>query len=156
MPPTRSQTASASIPVIYRFLLLNIEPFFAFGGVLLLALAPTMYTGTMTRHTLTTIQPASEFIYTELLGGWLHFAFTEGIVLRLVDDYRVWRLLCMGMLLSDAAYVHSCAQAIGGWGVWVQVGGWTVDEWVVTLTTWPFLIARLAIVSGVGMREKVE
>jgi hypothetical protein len=38
----------------------------------------------------------------------------------------------------------------------VQVGGWTVDEWVVTLTTWPFLLTRLAIVSGVGMHVKVE
>jgi hypothetical protein len=156
MPPTRTQTASARIPPIYRFLLLNVESIFALGGVILLLFAPTMYTSQMTRHTLTTIQPASEFIYTELLGGWLHFAFTEAIVLRLVDDYRVWRLLCMGMLLSDLAYVHSCAQAIGGWGVWVQVGGWTVDEWVVTLTTWPFLLTRLAIVSGVGMRVKVE
>ena len=156
MPPTRSQTASARIPPIYRFLLLNVESFFALGGVILLLFAPTTYTSTMTRHTLTTIQPASEFIYTELLGGWLHFAFTEAIVLRLVDDYRVWRLLCMGMLLSDAAYVHSCAQAIGGWGVWVQVGGWSVDDWAVTVSTLPFVMARVLIVSGVGLREKVE
>lgn len=122
----------------------------------MLFFAPTLYTRTMTRHTFTSIDPASEFIYTELLGGWLHFAFTEAVVLRLVDDYRVWRILCVGMLLSDAAYVHSCAQAVGGWGVWGDVGGWTVDEWVVTLSTWPFVVVRLLIVSGVGMRVKVE
>jgi hypothetical protein len=122
----------------------------------MLVFAPTVYTKTMTRHTFTTIEPASEFIYTELLGGWLHFAFTEAVVLRLVDDYRVWKLLCMGMLLSDAAYVHSCAQAVGGWAVWLQVGGWSVDDWVVTVSTWPFMVARVLIVSGVGMRAKVE
>jgi hypothetical protein len=156
MGPTRSLTASATIPWLSRFLILNVEPFCAFGGVLMLLSAPEVYTKTMTRHALTTIEPASEFIYTELLGGWLHSAFTEAVVLRLVDDYRVWRLLCMGMLLSDTAYVHSCAQALGGWGVWLQVGGWSVDDWVVTVTTWPFMIARLLIVGGVGMRAKVE
>ena len=156
MPPTRSQTASARIPPIYRFLLLNVESFFALGGVILLLFAPTTYTSTMTRHTLTTIQPASEFIYTELLGGWLHFAFTEAVVLRLVDDYRVWRLSCLGMLVSDAFFLHSCAQAIGGWGVWVQVGGWSVDDWAVTVSTLPFVMARVLVVSGVGLRGKLE
>lgn len=151
-----SPTASATIPALWRFLLLNVEPFCAFGGVLMLFFAPTVYTGTMTRHAFTSIEPASEFIYTELLGGWLHFAFTEAVVLRLVDDYRAWRLLCVGMLLSDAAYVHSCAQALGGWSVWLQVGGWTLDDWVVTVSTWPFMIARLVIVSGLGMHAKVE
>lgn len=156
MGSPRSPTASAVIPAVWRFLILNVEPLCAFGGVLMLFFAPTVYTKTMTRHAFTSIEPASEFIYTELLGGWLHFAFTEAVVLRLVDDYRVWRLLCMGMLLSDLAYVHSCAQALGGWDVWLQVGGWSVDDWVVTISTWPFMIARLAIVSGVGMRAKVE
>lgn len=154
--PNRGQTASATVPSIWRFLLLNVEPLFALGGVVLLLVNPALYTSTMTRHVFASIQPASEFIYTELLGGWLHFAFTEAVVLRLVDDYRVWRLLCAGMLLSDAAYCHSCAQAIGGWGEWVKVGGWSVDEWMVILTTWPFLVARLAILSGVGMRQKTE
>lgn len=154
--PKRGQTASATVPSIWRFLLLNLEPAFAVGGVALLLFAPGLYTANMTRHALTSIQPASEFIYTELLGGWLHFAFTEAVVLRLVDDYRVWRLLCAGMLLSDLAYCHSCAQAIGGWAEWVKVGGWSVEEWAVLLTTWPFMVARLAIVSGVGMRRKTE
>lgn len=156
MGPIRIQTASATIPALWRFLLLNVEPVCAFAGVLTLVFAPSLYTANMTRQALTTIEPASEFIYTELLGGWLHLAFTEAVVLRLVDDYRVWRLLCIGMLLSDAAYVHSCAQGVGGWGEWVHVSHWTADEWAVTLSTWPFVVARLAIASGVGMRAKVQ
>jgi hypothetical protein len=110
----------------------------------------------MTRHTLTTIDPASEFIYTQLVGGWLHFAFVEGVVLRFVDDYRVWRLSCLGMLVSDTFFLHSCAQAIGGWGVWLRVGGWSVDDWAVTVSTLPFVFARVLIASGVGLRAKVE
>ncbi|KAM0723154.1 hypothetical protein Q7P37_001354 [Cladosporium fusiforme] len=156
MARPHTQLASATVPAVLRFLLLTLEPLFAIGGVFTLLIDPGMYTNTMTRHALTTIEPASEFIYTELLGGWLHFAFTEAVVLRLVDDYRVWRLLCVAMLLSDAAYCHSCAQGIGGWSEWVKVGAWTPEEWVVTITTWPFVIARLAIVSGIGMRKKTE
>lgn len=156
MAPQRSPTASATIPALYRFLLLNVEPVCAFGGVLMLFFAPSVYTGTMTRRAFTSIEPASGFIYTELLGGWLHLAFTEAVVLRSVDDYRVWRLLCMGILLSDAAYVHSVAQALGGWSVWAQLGGWTVEDWTVTVSTWPFVFVRLLIVSGVGMKGKVE
>lgn len=151
-----SQLASATVPYFWRFLILNLEPLFAIGGVFTLLLTPGTYTSTMTRQAMTSIQPASNFIYTELLGGWLHFAFTEAIVLRLVDDYRVWRLLCIGMLLSDAAYCHSCAEGIGGWSEWIKVSGWTQEEWVVTITTWPFVIARLAIVSGIGMHKKTE
>ena len=151
-----SPTASATIPWLWRFLLLNVEPMCTLGGFLLLTLTPTTYTSSMTRHALTTIDPASEFIYTQLLGGWLHFAFTEGVVLRFVDDYRVWRLLCVGMLVSDALFLHSCAQAIGGWGVWVRVWGWSGDDWAVTVSTLPFVVVRVLIVGGVGLRTKVE
>lgn len=155
-PTRRSPTASATIPWLWRFLLLNVEPLCTIGGFLVLTFAPTVYTSSMTRHTLTTIDPASEFIYTQLVGGWLHFAFIEGVVLRFVDDYRVWRLSCLGMLVSDAFFLHSCAQAIGGWGVWLQVGGWSVDDWAVTVSTLPFVLARVLIVSGIGLRGKVE
>lgn len=151
-----SQPASATVPFIWRFLLLNLEPLFALGGVFTLLINPGMYTSTMTRQVLTSIEPASGFIYTELMGGWAHFAFTEAVVFRLLDDYRVWRWLCVAMLLSDAAYCHSCAQGVGGWSEWIKVGNWTAEEWVVTITTWPFVFARLAIVSGIGMRKKTE
>ena len=145
--------ASSTIPYICRFLLLNVEPLFALNGAVLVFLQAGKYLSTMTRATITSTQTSTDFIYTELAGGWLHFAFTEGVVLRLVDDLRVWRLLCIGMLLSDAMYCHSCAEALGGWGVWLNVMGWTAEDWVVTLSTWPFVFIRLAIVLGIGIRK---
>jgi len=108
----------------------------------------------MTRENLTSIQPASHFIYTELAGGWLHFAFTEAVVLRLVDDVRVWRLLCIGMLLSDVLYLHSAAEALGGWAEYAKLAEWTVQDWVVTLSTLPFLLTRVGIVLGIWGNER--
>lgn len=150
---TPAAKASTSIPYILRFPLLWLEPFFALNGAILTLVKPEMYTSTMTRGALQTLHPASQFIYTELAGGWLHFAFTEGVVLRLVDDVRVWKLLCVGMLLSDMAYCHSCAEAVGGWAEYSVVSRWTMEDWVVTITTWPFVLARIAIVLGIGEKS---
>lgn len=141
--------ASTTIPWLFRFLLLNLEPFFALGGVFLALFKPGDYLSTMTRESLTSIQPASHFIYVSLAGGWLHFAFTEAVVLRLVDDVRVWRLLCIGMLLSDVLYLHSTAEALGGWAEYARLAGWTARDWVVAVTTVPFLLTRVGVVVGV-------
>ena len=84
----------------------------------------------------------------------MFISFTEAIIFRLVDDLKLWRLLCMGILLSDIAYCHSCAEAVGGWGEWVRLANWTMDDWIVTVTTWPFVFARLAIVFGIGLEQK--
>ena len=150
---TSQVKASSSIPYAYRFLLLNVESLFALNGAALVFFQAKKYLSTMTRGAISSAQPSTSFIYTELAGGWLHFAFTEGVVLRLVDDLRVWRLLCFGMLLSDVMYCHSCAEALGGWNVWLRVAEWTVEDWVVTLSTWPFVFVRLAIVLGIGINE---
>lgn len=147
----KTVTASSTIPYLFRFLLLNVEPAFAFNGAVLVHVNPLKYVSAMTRNGIPAIDGSTQFIYTELAGAWLHFAFTEAVVLRLVDHLSVWRLLCMGMLLSDIAYCHSCAQAVGGWSVWLQVASWTAEDWIVTVTTWPFVLTRLAIVLGIGL-----
>lgn len=148
------QRATTSIPSIYRFLLLNVESLFALGGVFLVLTNPGQYNSSLTHNTLRSIQPNTDFIYTQLAGGWAFIAFTEAVVLRLVDDVKVWRLLCAGILLSDALYTHSLAQALGGWAEWVKVGQWTGEDWLVAATTWPFVLTRVAIVLGIGFRKQ--
>lgn len=149
---SKTVTATSAIPYLYRFLLLNVEPAFAFNGAVLVHINPLKYVAAMTRNSIQDLDSSTQFIYTELAGAWLYFAFTEAVVLRLVDHLSVWRLLCMGMLLSDLGYCHSCAQAVGGWSVWLQITSWTPEDWIVTLTTWPFVLTRLAIVLGIGLR----
>ncbi|CAK4022314.1 hypothetical protein CBER1_04487 [Lecanosticta acicola] len=145
--------ASTTIPYLYRFLLTNVESLLALGGVALVLMDPGKYNASLTQARLSTIQPDTQFIYTQLAGGWAFIAFTEAVVLRLVDDLRVWKLLCAGILFSDALYTHSIAQAAGGWTEWFKVGNWSVEDWLVGVTTWPFVLTRLAIVLGVGLRK---
>ena len=145
--------ASATIPYLCRFLLLNVESLFALNGAVLVFLRAGLYASTMTRGAIASTRSSEHFVYTELAGGWLHLSFTEGVILRMVDDLRVWKLVCSAILLSDIMYCHSCAEALGGWSVWFNVLEWTAADWVVALSTWPFVLVRLAIVLGIGVKQ---
>lgn len=144
--------ASASIPPICRVLITNFEPLFAFSGAILLFINPEQYLSSLTRgQGARTYQSSQQWIYTQLAGGWLLIVFLESVILRLVDDLRVWRLICVAMLLSDICYTHSCAQAVGGWSEWLIVPHWTTEDWIAFVTTWPFVLSRVAIVTGLGI-----
>lgn len=157
MAKTKSPAAAGASPVhwLYRLILNTLEPFFAFSGAILVFRDPASYLSTMTRHAVAYPAeqgPVAAFVYTQLGGGWLYFAFVEAVVLRLYPtDTRLWRWLFLGMLLSDAAYAQGCAQALGGWATWVDVTQWTAEDWTVFWTTAPPLLARLSFVLGFGV-----
>jgi hypothetical protein len=150
--------ASAVVPAAYRFLLFYLEPLLTIGGIIFVTTKPADYAAMTTRNVVSSIPADNQFLFTQLAGGWLHFAFTEAIVLRLVDDLRTWRCLCAAMLMSDLMYCHSIAQAVGGWGEWVVLANWMREDWIAAVMTWPFVLARVAILLGIGLRKpaKVE
>ncbi|KAI3396638.1 hypothetical protein diail_11815 [Diaporthe ilicicola] len=148
----RTASAKASVPYIYRLILLTIEPLCAVMGSLLVFVDAGTYLGSITRHSVA-FAPDTTFLYTALGGSWLYFAFVEAVVLRLFDDLALWRVLCTGMLLSDFAFCHSTAQAVGGWGSYVQVSDWTVEDWVALATTAPMVLTRILLVLGLGTRR---
>lgn len=141
-------TATSTIPWLARFLITSIEPFFAGGGAITVLLSPEFYLAGLTRDANNGFDPASRFIYTEIAGSWLMLVFIEVVILRLVDDLRVWKLLCMSILISDAFYAHSLAEAVGGWGAFFVLSDWTAQDWLAAITTWPFLAARISIAIG--------
>ncbi|KAK2012831.1 hypothetical protein LZ32DRAFT_691589 [Colletotrichum eremochloae] len=147
--------ASAAVPGIYQLIFMTLEPIFAILGVVMVLHTPHQYLAGMTRNAVP-YAPNTQFLYTQLGGGWLFFAFVEGVVLRLFDDLNLWRVVCAGMLLSDAAYFHSTAQAVGGWEVWLDRSTWTVEDYTVFCTTAPMLIVRILIVLGIGIRTPKE
>lgn len=144
--------ATAAIPFAYRFALTTMEPLMAFGGVIQALITPQDFLTTMTRSS-ATYDPSTQFIYTELAGAWLMLVFFEVFALRYLDDLRVWRWFCVGILLQDALFAWSVAEAVGGWAVWVDLGAWEASDWLVFWTTAPALVVRILIVLGVGIEE---
>lgn len=148
--------ATSVLPWIGRFLITTIEPLMAVGGVVLCLTKPEDYLSGLTRESVTSIDSATKFVYTQLGGGWLVIIFAEAVIMRLVDDIRVWKLLCTAILLSDMLYTHSLAEAVGGWGRWAVLKDWTTLDWVATVTTWPFVLIRVAIVTGLLESRKMK
>lgn len=146
-----SLSAKAALPFTYRLIITTIEPAFAVMGSILVLSDPATYIGSVTRH-LVTYTPDTTFLYTGLGGAWLYFAFVEAVVLRLIDDLFLWRVLCFGMLFSDFTFLHSMAQAVGGWGVYSDLAGWTVEDWAGMAATAPMVLTRIFIVLGIGLR----
>jgi hypothetical protein len=144
--------ASSSLPLAYRLTLLLLEPLFALNGAVMTFRNPADYVASIT-HDPALYSPRNQFLYTQLGGAWLMFAFNEAVVLRLVDDLRVWRLLCLGMLVSDVVYHVSSVQAVGGWEVFVRVGGWSAFDWAVFVSAVGPMVVRVLVVAGVGVRK---
>ena len=144
-------SAKETVPLVYQILLTIVEPLFAVGGAFLCYQKPANYLATMTRESIH-FSEDTRFLYTELSGGFIYFAFIEAVLLRAFDDRRLWRMACLGMLLSDMAYIHSTAQAVGGWQNFIILSNWTSNDWLVFLTTIPFVIVRVLMVRGIGLK----
>ncbi|OJK01307.1 hypothetical protein ASPACDRAFT_41569 [Aspergillus aculeatus ATCC 16872] len=145
-----------TIPYIYRLVLTTIEPIIALSGALQSLVCPTVFMSSMTRGAVPFV-PEVGFLHTELGGAWLYFAFVEAVVLRVFDrDERLWRFLCAAMLLSDLAWCHSVAQAVGGWHIWLNVRIWSAEDHLMFWTSAPITVMRILIVSGVGLQKADE
>lgn len=146
-----SPSAKAAVPFLYRLIITTIEPAFAVMGAVLVLTDPATYVGSVTRHAVA-YTPDTTFLYTGLGGAWLYFAFVEAVVLRLIDDLFLWRVLCFGMLFSDFVFLHSMAQAVGGWGVYSDLAAWTGEDWAGMAATAPMVLTRIFIVLGIGLK----
>ncbi|KAM0417025.1 hypothetical protein ACHAPT_012991 [Fusarium lateritium] len=145
-------SATQSTPFIYRFLLLGIEPFLVTAGAIMVSVKPAAYADAMTRGSIPFAQ-GNAFIYTQIGGSWLYFAFIEGVVMRMFDDLALWRVLCTGMLLSDIWYCAGTVQGVGGLANWANLAAWTDDDWITMVSTLPMVIVRVLIVLGIGVKR---
>lgn len=154
MPPAGTR-ASAVLPSWYRAVLTTIEPISTFiGGLYVLTTrAQAQYISAYTRDAVA-YDPATRFLYTQMVGPWLALAFNGGVMLRLVDDLRLWRLYCVGMLLSDAVFAHGCAQAVGGWSTWLKVWEWGAADWALLASALPLTVVRVLVLANVGVKKE--
>ncbi|PWN87186.1 hypothetical protein FA10DRAFT_269787 [Acaromyces ingoldii] len=146
----------APIPIVYRLCINTIEPLLAFGGAVQTLFWPADFLAIMAHRPQTGDTPVydvrTHFLYTSLTGAWLLFAYLEAVVLRLYpNDVQLWKRLIVPMLLSDVLFCHSTALAVGGYGELLSVAHYTSADWLVCVTTWPLVLARVAFVLGVGL-----
>ncbi|KAK0665594.1 hypothetical protein QBC41DRAFT_339703 [Cercophora samala] len=150
MPTTTK--ASLTIPLPLRLTLLVLEPLTALNGAYLTLFQPLSYHTAITRPSPVwspPFSPQNQYLYTQLAAAWLVFAFNESVVLYLYDDLRLWKLMCWGMLISDAVYHVSAVQAVGGWERFAGVGGWNGFDWAVAICAGGAAVVRVWIVGFV-------
>jgi hypothetical protein len=73
-------------------------------------------------------------------------------VMRVCHDLRPWTLSCFGMLVSDAFYGHSLAQAVGGWRAWAAFASWTPEEIAIFATTAPQAVVRVLVLLDINVK----
>lgn len=149
-------STDSSIPFVYRLFFTYLEPVLATGGAIQTLVQPAEYLSAMAHRAQTNntpiYDPRTHFVFTSLTGAWLCFAYTEAVILRLYpDDITLWKRLIVGMLLSDVFFCHSAALAVGGYRELVDLANYTAQDWLVCVTTWPFVMARVAFLLGLGL-----
>ncbi|KAK5653950.1 hypothetical protein OQA88_7875 [Cercophora sp. LCS_1] len=127
--------ATTTIPYLIRFVFTIWEPLTAINGCYLTIVDPAHLASTyLTRGTLS-YTPASQTLYTQLGGMWLLFAWNEAVIMRVYDDLRLWKLLLVGMLISDALFYQAVAEAAGGWGELLKSEFWILDAFTATVVS---------------------
>ncbi|KAK4188758.1 hypothetical protein QBC35DRAFT_185410 [Podospora australis] len=154
MSSTQPTKATLTVPLITRLYLTILEPLMCLNGVYLTLFHPSEYHSKITRFGLASFSPENQFLYTQLAAAWLVFGFNEAIVLWLVDDLRVWKLLCIGMLLSDAVYFVSSVEAVGGWERFSAIGEWDAFDWSVFIMAVIATLMRLVVLGVNGNKAK--
>jgi hypothetical protein len=138
-----------NIPFWYRLWQLYLEPIAALGGTYHLHWVPEEYFSYMpatSRYTAT-----SQIVYDQLASTYLLFAFIEGVVLRVVDDIRVWRYIVFGLALCDAGHIYAAWCEMGTEMV-LSPGLWSQKDFLTNfLNVLPF-VTRVAFLLGVGVK----
>ncbi|USP79869.1 hypothetical protein yc1106_07143 [Curvularia clavata] len=140
--------APPNTPFIYSLWHLYLEPFFALNGAYKLHSDPKDYFSFM--PSTATYSASSHIICDQLASAYLFFAFTEGVLLRVVNDKRTWRWILFGLLLCDLGHCYAA---------WCEMGdkvfgaeGWRGKDGITnSLNVLPVVI-RTAYLLGIGVR----
>ncbi|CAH0053359.1 unnamed protein product [Clonostachys solani] len=95
---------------------------------------------------------ASVRVLTDMLAGMnLLFAFNLAITLRVAgNDHRLWRVLCSGMLLSDAMHVYATVREFG-WPAVLDYSSWRTIDWLNFGIMGCMTVVRMGVVAGIGL-----
>ncbi|KAF1838603.1 hypothetical protein BDW02DRAFT_564705 [Decorospora gaudefroyi] len=130
-------------PFVYVLWHLYLEPLCALAGVYQLHFMPRLYFSFMPSTSI--YSSASQITYDQLASCYLFFAFIEGVLLRVVDDERIWRWIVFGLLLSDLGHCYAAWSEMGTEGI-LSAWAWRGKDGVTNWST--VLLARGVFDSG--------
>ena len=143
------------ISPIYTLYFLYIDPLLALIGSLFILTSPlsflraTIPPNPSTTHPLP-LTPTTKLLLTNIAVMYLLISILQGIVLRLTRERNVWVCILAALMLVDVGHLYA------NWEVapqrFVEVGGWTKDEWVGNGTLVLGAALRFLFVLGVGRR----
>jgi len=136
------------IPLVYRILLLYIEPLFALNGAYLLMRKPEVYLHTFSANL--AYAPSTQIIFDQLGAVYMLFAFNQAVVLRVAKDIRVWKAIILGILMCDSVHAWTGFKVMAADGNMNPVG-WRPEDWVAILALFVPGAIRVAFLCGVGI-----
>lgn len=127
--PARTKAwAGQSIPIIYNFFFLLIEPIAALVGAYYAHFKPEEYLGLTHADTAPSPIPLGTKVALSQLGNlYLFFALNEALVLRSTGDIRVWKTVLFVLLVADLGHLYTVKEL--GWRVYFDVTSWNAIDW---------------------------
>ncbi|ROT36187.1 hypothetical protein SODALDRAFT_328550 [Sodiomyces alkalinus F11] len=148
--------AGTNLPLAYRIFFLLIEPIATAVGAFYAHFRPDKYLHLT--HAASAPSPTvplgTEIALSQLGNLYLAFALSEALVLRCTADLRVWRAFLFVLLIADFGHLYT-VRALGP-SIYYDVSAWNAIDWGNIPYVYFAAAVRIAFLSGVGMRSKVQ
>jgi hypothetical protein len=142
--------APPNTPLAYILWHLYLEPVFALGGAYKLYLDPESYFSFMPSTAV--YSASSQILCDQLASAYLFFAFTEGVLLRVVDDKRTWRWILFGLLICDLGHCYAAWSELGYKVFGAE--GWSGKDGVTNSLNVLPVVFRTAYLLGIGVPKE--
>ncbi len=141
----------SNIPTLYRILFLYIEPVAIISGAIQSFFTPTKF-AVFLQPTSTTVSKELQIVFSYLSANYFLLAWLEAVVLRCTSSLKVWKVIQLGIFLSDAFHLYASANALGSTRFW-DPRKWRAEDRINLGLIAGNGTARLMFLLGVGMRS---
>lgn len=139
----------SNIPSLYRILFLYIEPVAIISGAIQSFSTPTKFSNFL-QPTPATVPRELQIVFSYLSANYFLLAWLEAVVLRCTSSLKVWKVIQLGIFLSDAFHLYASAVALGSNRFWDPRKWRTEDRINLGLIAGNGTV-RLMFLLGVGM-----
>lgn len=145
----------AQIPSFYRLVFLYLEPLsIAAGAVQAFCFQSAYLTLTHAASAPSSLVPVStSIVLTQLANLYLGLALTEALILRVTNEYSVWRALITVLLIADVGHLYSVLP-LGFSRAFLQWWNWNAIDWGNVGWVYFLALTRICMLLGVGFGGK--